>query len=168
MKKLSTVLSKTLNLPMVALSVLVPCLVGTGSAQTAVASTSDSKPTPEVKDTKRHWYQIGRASWYGGKFQGRSTASGEKFDMNSFTAAHRTLPLGSLVRVTNLRNKKSVVVRINDRGPVPASRVLDLSRAAAQFLGFNGTTAVRLELMKDVTTAMVTSMQPPIVVAAAR
>jgi len=80
---------------------------------------------------------------------GQQTASGETFDMNQLTCAHRSLPLGSLIRVTNLRNHKSVVVRVNDRGPVPENRVIDLSYAAARFLGFSsrGTAPVKLELL---------------------
>jgi rare lipoprotein A len=100
-------------------------------------------------DKKRHWYQIGRASWYGDDFQGQKTASGEDFDENELTCAHRSLPLGSLIRVTNLRNHKTIVVRVNDRGPMPESRVIDLSYAAARFLGFSsrGTAPVRLDLV---------------------
>jgi rare lipoprotein A len=77
------------------------------------------------------------------------TASGEAFDMNGMTCAHRSLPLGALVRVTNLRNHKSIVVRVNDRGPVPESRVVDLSYAAAHLLGFNqrGTAPVRIDVV---------------------
>jgi len=173
MQKLLKALSKPFSLPVVAAGVLLPCLLGNGSAQTAVSPTStlDFKATPdskETRETKRHWYQIGRASWYGGKFQGRATASGETFDMNSFTAAHRTLPLGSWVKVTNLRNKKSVVVRINDRGPVPEDRCLDLSRAAAQVLGMNGVVSVRLELLKNVGGAMLAGLQTPVMPLPAR
>jgi rare lipoprotein A len=104
-------------------------------------------------DKKRHWYQIGRASWYGEALQGQETASGEAYDMNQLTCAHRSLPLGSLIRVTNLRNHKSVVVRVNDRGPLPQSRVVDLSYAAARFLGFSsrGTAPVRLDLVNPKT-----------------
>lgn len=104
-------------------------------------------------DKKRHWYQVGRASWYGEELQGQQTASGEDFDMNKLTCAHRSLPLGSLVRVTNLRNHKSVVVRVNDRGPMPQNRVVDLSYAAARFLGFSsrGTAPVRLDLVNSKT-----------------
>ncbi|QNI34048.1 septal ring lytic transglycosylase RlpA family protein [Alloacidobacterium dinghuense] len=100
---------------------------------------------------KRPWYQIGRASWYGEELQGQQTASGEDYDMNKLTCAHRSLPLGSLIRVTNLRNHKSVVVRVNDRGPMPQSRVIDLSYAAARFLGFSnrGTAPVRLDLVNS-------------------
>jgi rare lipoprotein A len=96
-----------------------------------------------------HWYQTGRASWYGKVFQGHQTASGEDFDMNAMTCAHRSLPMGSLVRVTNLRNHRSVIVRVNDRGPVPQNRIIDLSYAAARFLGFGarGTAPVRLDLI---------------------
>jgi len=77
----------------------------------------------------------GVASYYGRRFHGRLTANGETFDMNAFTAAHRSLPFGSIVRVTNPKNSRSVIVRINDRGPFVAGRVIDLSRAAAEELG---------------------------------
>lgn len=73
----------------------------------------------------------GRASWYGERFHGRRTASGERFDMNAMTAAHPTLPFGTLVRVRNVDNGREVVVRINDRGPHTGNRIIDLSRAAA-------------------------------------
>ena len=76
----------------------------------------------------------GQASYYGAKHQGKRTASGERFDQNQLTAAHRTLPFGTLVRVTNLNNDKSVIVRINDRGPFTRNRIIDLSRKAAQQL----------------------------------
>lgn len=91
--------------------------------------------------------QEGTASWYGGKFHGRKTASGERFNTYDLTAAHRTLPMNSLVRVTNLSNGKSVVVRINDRGPYVGKRVIDLSYSAANELGFvkRGVAKVRLE-----------------------
>jgi len=76
--------------------------------------------------------EVGKASYYGAEAHGRATASGEKYDMYALTAAHRTLPFGTLVRVTNLANKKSVVVKINDRGPFVAGRIIDLSYAAAK------------------------------------
>jgi rare lipoprotein A len=117
----------------------------TGSAEKAAAPTLPAQ-TPPTKP-QHHWFQTGRASWYGKLFQGRQTASGENYDMNSLTCAHRSLPLGSLVRVTNLNNHRSVVVRVNDRGPVPGNRVVDLSYAAAHFLGFSGTAKVRLDLV---------------------
>ena len=84
----------------------------------------------------RNFNQNGSASWYGDKFHGRKTANGERYNMHAMTAAHRTLPLGSTVKVTNTANGKSVIVRINDRGPYHSNRVIDLSRAAAQELGF--------------------------------
>ncbi|GAA3799343.1 hypothetical protein GCM10022600_21340 [Qipengyuania pelagi] len=91
----------------------------------------------------------GTASYYGAKFQGRRTASGEKFDMHAMTAAHRTLPFGTLVEVTNPRNGKTVTVRINDRGPFHGNRILDVSRAAATELGLiqRGSGTVELALL---------------------
>ena len=93
--------------------------------------------------------QIGIASWYGEEFHGRLTASGEIFDMYKLTAAHRELPLGKRVRVTNLKNHKSVVVKVNDRGPFVRGRIIDLSYAAADKIGMigNGITKVRLEIV---------------------
>lgn len=97
-------------------------------------------------------FQTGNASWYGGKFQGRPTANGEIFDTNEFTAAHRTLPFGTRVKVTNLRNGKSTVVRINDRGPFIQGRIIDLSKAAAEAIGMidTGTAPVSIEVVEDV------------------
>ena len=93
--------------------------------------------------------QVGLASWYGPHFNRKLTAEGERFDMNALTAAHRTLPLDSLVRVTNLENGRSVVVRINDRGPYARGRIIDLSARAARDLGMkeDGLARVRLELV---------------------
>jgi rare lipoprotein A len=110
-------------------------------------STSGQKIT-KSSSHKSKAYQVGTASWYGEQFQGKQTASGEPFDMHDFTAAHPSLPLGSLVKVTNLRNGKAVVVRINDRGPVVEGRIIDVSYTAAQALGFKerGVQTVRLEL----------------------
>ena len=91
----------------------------------------------------------GTASYYGAKFQGRRTASGEKFDMHAMTAAHRTLPFGTLVEVTNPRNGKTVTVRINDRGPFHGNRILDVSLDAATELGLiqRGSGTVELALL---------------------
>jgi rare lipoprotein A len=93
--------------------------------------------------------QVGTASWYGPEFQGGRTASGERFDQQAFTAAHPTLPLGTRARITNLENGRSVVVRINDRGPKTRGRVLDVSYAAARALGMlrRGTARVRIEAL---------------------
>ena len=88
--------------------------------------------------------QSGGASWYGPGFHGRRTASGERFNSRALTAAHRSLPFGSRVRVTNERTGRSVVVRINDRGPFVGGRVIDLSKAAAQAVGISGVGKVKL------------------------
>ena len=95
-------------------------------------------------------YQIGTASWYGSYFQGRPTASGEPYDMHQFTAAHLKLPLGTWVRVTNLRNGNWVILRVNDRGPYVAGRILDVSYGAARMLDFKsrGLTRVRVDIVQ--------------------
>ena len=94
-------------------------------------------------------YQTGVASWYGQEFQGNTTASGETFDLNGFTAAHLTLPFGTTIRVTNLKNNKNILLRVNDRGPHIGRRLIDVSWAAAKRLGFvrSGTTPVRVEVV---------------------
>ena len=101
------------------------------------------QPTKKIEQ----FSQTGKASWYGPGFHGKKTSSGERFDMNPLSAAHRTLPIPSYARVTNLSNGKSVVVRINDRGPFHGNRVMDLSKAAAKELGFihTGTANVKVE-----------------------
>lgn len=94
--------------------------------------------------------QTGKASWYGAPFHGRQTANGEIYDQNELTAAHQTLPLPSVIRVTNLENGRSLVLRVNDRGPFIRGRILDVSRKAAKLLKFHdqGTTKVRIELLE--------------------
>lgn len=94
-------------------------------------------------------YQTGVASWYGKDFQGQETTSGEHYNMYGLTAAHRHLPFGTRIRVTNLENLHSVILRVNDRGPVPTDRVLDVSYAAARLLGFKaeGLAHVRIEVL---------------------
>lgn len=87
---------------------------------------------------------VGVASWYGGAFHGRRAASGERFDMHAYTAAHRTLPFGTLLLVTNIRNGKTALVRITDRGPYAHGRTLDLSRGAAEALGMLGAGVARV------------------------
>jgi len=93
--------------------------------------------------------RVGMASWYGKKFDGKKTANGERYNMYAMTAAHTTLPLPSRVRVTNLSNGRSVVVRVNDRGPFVKDRIIDLSYAAAKALGYDqkGTTRVRVQTL---------------------
>jgi rare lipoprotein A len=97
------------------------------------------------------YVEKGIASWYGSQFHGRKTANGEIFDMNTISAAHRTLPLPSVVQVTNLKNGRSLKIRVNDRGPFAKSRIIDLSRRAAQLLGYerSGTALVRVEIVSD-------------------
>ena len=130
------------------LSLLAACASGAGSsASPAVPVVTD--PAPIVSGTMRpyqirgRWYrpeeqprydETGLASWYGDQFHGRPTATGERFDMNALTAAHKTLPLPGLVEVTNLANGRRVVLRVNDRGPFVDGRIIDLSRGAADAL----------------------------------
>ena len=123
--------------------------------QTLAAKVSAPQDEPSVIDklntvasnTVRKFSQTGVASWYGRQFHGRKTASGDTFDMNALTAAHRSLPLNCYVRVTNKDNGKSVVVIVNDRGPFHGNRVLDLSYGAAKRLGVtnSGTAKVSIE-----------------------
>jgi rare lipoprotein A len=100
-----------------------------------------------VLSSNKGYKQEGVASWYGKKFHGKLTSNGEDYDMHAMTAAHKTLPLPSTVRVTNLRNGRSVVVRVNDRGPFVDNRIIDMSYAAAKDLDMvqSGTTMVRVE-----------------------
>jgi rare lipoprotein A len=112
-------------------------------ASAGCATTHGPKPTPGIPPV------TGTASYYSHEFHGRKTASGERYDENELTAAHRTLPFGTRVRVTNLENDRSVVVTVTDRGPSSHHRVIDVSRHAAEMLGFvdAGTTRVRLEVL---------------------
>jgi len=144
---------------------------GAASRPSSLEAAKVTKPlVTENKTSGRHSrsskskaYQIGTASWYGEQFQGKQTASGEPFDMRDFTAAHHTLPLGSYVKVTNLRNGKSVVVRINDRGPFVDDRILDVSYNAARALGFKerGLQTVRIDLYQPRTMALLQPVAKP-------
>ena len=98
-----------------------------------------------------NYSETGVASWYGPKFDGKLTANGEIYDMNQLTAAHRTLPMPSMVRVVNLDNGRALALRVNDRGPFARGRIIDVSRRAAQLLGFRyrGTARVKVEIMAD-------------------
>ena len=105
------------------------------STPAAPAASAPTAPAAEASDEAGTHFQTGVASYYGREFAGRRTANGERFDPNGFTAAHRTLPFGTRIRVTNPANDKSIIVRVNDRGPFHARRVLDLSTRAATALG---------------------------------
>ena len=142
-----------------------------------VAGCADSRPSTTQAD-KRGVYKVGKpyqiggvwyypaedysydetgiASWYGPNFHAKETANGEVFDQNAVTAAHKTLPLPCYVRVTNLENGRSIVVRVNDRGPYVASRIIDLSRRSAQLLGTEGqgTARVRVQIMAEESRAL--------------
>ena len=136
---------------------IVCMIVGLGAAQgpniseATAAPVSSVQKRPEVRKQvdKTKPYQVGTASWYGQIFHGKPTASGEPYDMYDMTAAHLKLPMGSYVKVTNLRNGRAVVVRVNDRGPIVPGRIIDLSYGAAQALQFKarGLQRVRLDLV---------------------
>jgi rare lipoprotein A len=136
----------------------VTLLVGFGVAHGPTSSSAagnpkltPTSPAPNALSAQHNVrpYQVGTASWYGDYFEGKPTASGEPFNMYDMTAAHLTLPLGTLVRVTNLRNSRSVIVRINDRGPYVDGRIVDLSYNAARVLRFDqqGLQRVRLDVV---------------------
>jgi rare lipoprotein A len=145
-------------------------IVGLGAAQGP--NNSEAKPAPtssiqaksavrkQVGKTKP--YQVGTASWYGKTFEGKETASGEPYNMYDMTAAHLTLPMGSYVKVTNLRNGKAVVVRVNDRGPIVPGRIIDLSYGAAQALQMkaHGLQRVRLDLVNPTVVAKASPTKP--------
>ena len=108
-------------------------------------------PTPDDSPKLRGEVAYGKASWYGSKFQGRKTSNGEKFNKNELTAAHKTLPFNTKVRVTNMVNKKAVVVRINDRGPFRGNRIIDLSEKAAEKIDMKtvGTADIKMQIISE-------------------
>lgn len=135
-------------------SALRPALLGLGLVALSACSASHVEPAgpaaaaPVVVQSQAPTFaEIGTASWYGAWHQGRLTANGERFDARAFTAAHRSLPFGTILRVTNLATGEMVKVRINDRGPYIKGRTLDLSAAAAKALGItkDGVGRVRIE-----------------------
>lgn len=136
-------------------------------ASLALLAACQSAPPPPppipatTTDERPQFMQVGLASWYGPRFHGNRTADGERFNMNALTAAHRTLPFNSYVRVTDLATGRSVIVRINDRGPYDGHRIIDLSRRAARDLGItdDGTARVRIEWV-DTGKADVSESQP--------
>lgn len=144
----TTLLTAALSLPIT--------FIDTQPAFAASSDTKSSEARPKAKPAKaanaksgkKDFRQVGTASWYGPGFNGKKTASGKRFDQNKLTAAHRSLPLDTVVKVTNLDNGKAVKVEINDRGPYSGKRVIDLSRAAARKLDMtdDGTARVRIEV----------------------
>jgi rare lipoprotein A len=146
---------------------LVTLLLALGLTAPASESAPQMKPQSPQVNKGRRWYEIGVASWYGKYFQGKKTATGESFDMNALTCAHPSLPLGSWIRVTNLRNMKSIFVRVNDRGPVEEGRIVDLSYGAAKAVGLDarGVGKVKLETLRPGDTEMakqlIAQLHPP-------
>ena len=134
---------------------------GNGTKNSVKVRAAKTKAVRHHHTRAANVYQVGTASWYGKQFNGKTTASGEPYDMFQFTAAHRHLPLGTLVKVTNLDNGRSVVVRVNDRGPVPRTRIIDLSYGAARMIGLpgHGIEPVSLEIVQPATVATVTQSQ---------
>ena len=146
---------------------LVGALALSASAKDAPShAASASTIAARAKTTHRRWYEVGVASWYGSQFQGRKTAAGERFDMNSMTCAHPTLPMGTWLKVTNLRNRRTTYVRVNDRGPVFDGRIVDLSYAAARAVGLKGIGTVRLDALPasdpDLVHGLLAQVQMPV------
>lgn len=149
------------------------------TAKSVAKRISPEEPKPELRGRYKvgkpyqidgAWYspaidfeykETGIASWYGSKFHGRKTANGERYNMNELTAAHRTLPMPSFVRVTNLGNGRSLVLRINDRGPFARGRIIDISRRGAQLLGFErqGTARVSVAILAEESRTIARRMQ---------
>ena len=146
----TTLLTAALSLPITFIDTQ-PAFAASSDTKSSDASPK-AKPakakTAKAKSGKKDFRQVGTASWYGPGFNGKKTASGKRFDQNKLTAAHRSLPLDTVVKVTNLDNGKAVKVEINDRGPYSGKRVIDLSRAAARKLDMtdDGTARVRIEV----------------------
>ncbi|MDJ0683476.1 MAG: septal ring lytic transglycosylase RlpA family protein [Alphaproteobacteria bacterium] len=180
-------------LPLIAILILAGCSEFQFLSHAAKEMSSDevSGPVSATRDTPNGThYKVGRpyeingvwyyprvdydyqeegiASWYGPNFHGRPTANGAIFDMNRVSAAHRTLPLPSMVRVTNLENGRSLKVKVNDRGPFAHNRIIDLSRRGAQLLGFErqGTALVRVEIVEGESRQLAAAFQGEGVVAA--
>src|SRR5216684_7636039 len=147
---------------LIVVALMLAACSGTGHAPSAGA-TADTRGRAIYKVGNPYqidgaWYypaedwnydETGIASWYGEAFHGKDTANGESFDLNAITAAHRTLPMPTIVQVTNLENGRSLQVRVNDRGPYARGRIIDLSRRSAQLLGFEGqgTAKVRVKIL---------------------
>ncbi|MDG5975513.1 rare lipoprotein A [Hydrogenophaga taeniospiralis CCUG 15921] len=120
-----------------------------GIPEPATAAVPPVDAAPAAPSAPDQLIDQGLASWYGKRFHGRRTASGERYDMHAFTAAHRTLPFGTRVRVRSVHTGKEVLVRINDRGPFRRGRVIDLSRAAINALGLRQRGVTTVELLRE-------------------
>ena len=136
-----------MNKLILAVFFVVICSYFSNPIQSAEASGRHKAHVSKAHRTKHHsnTHHHSTASWYGADFHGNRTASGERFNMYAMTAAHKTLPLSSYAEVTNLKNHRSVIVRINDRGPYHGKRAMDLSYAAAKELGITGTGSVQIK-----------------------
>ena len=152
------------------LGFLSACASEQGAAPSGTTTTSGSYKVGQPYQIKGVWYyphedysydETGIASWYGEDFHGQRTANGEIFNKNELTAAHKTLPLPTLARVTNLDNGRSVVVRVNDRGPFSGARIMDVSQRTAQLLGFEkqGTAKVRIQVLADESKAIADALR---------
>jgi rare lipoprotein A len=137
------------------------CATGPALVKAPPPEMPAPRPAPEPKVGPRP-VETGKASWYGKAHHGQTTSSGEVYDMNALTAAHRSLPLGTRVLVTNVQNGRTVEVRINDRGPFIRGRILDLSYAAARELGAlsDGAFRVKLQVLSEPTGARTDSSPP--------
>ena len=135
-------------------------------ATTAALEPPASAATPSAQPHGQIYRETGTASWYGADLHGKPTASGETFDMNGVSAAHRTLPLGTVIRVTNLDNYKTIDARVSDRGPALRSRILELSYGAARDLGFvrDGTARVKFETIAPIQSSGVYTVQAAVFV----
>jgi len=134
------------------LSLFLFLIAGCGPRRVAVERRVLPPEQPAIEKRATKDVQYGVASWYGGEFHGRPTSSGEIYDMYQLTCAHNTLPLGTMVMVTNLENEKSVELKVNDRGPFVKERIIDLSYAAARMIGIweKGTAQVKVEVIGPV------------------
>ena len=156
--------------PLVLCGLLAACASEQPTGSSAPTPTTGAYKVGKPYQINGEWYyphedytydETGVASWYGGDSQGQNTANGEIYNKNELTAAHKTLPLPTLARVTNLENGRSIVVRINDRGPYSSGRIIDMSQRAAQLLGFEavGTAKVRVQVLADESKAIADAMR---------
>lgn len=161
-------------LPLIILTALLSACASPGNMERSGPPAPDGVKIGAPYKIAGKWYtpaadptynRVGIASWYGADFHNNQTANGEIFDMNALSAAHTTLPMPSYVRVTNLENNRSLILRVNDRGPFVANRLIDVSRRGAQLLGFEnrGTTRVRVEAVSGANAPVMVarSDEPP-------